>query len=102
MRDPLTVAFEKYLHIAKELLLSCIKIKQVDSTIQMLEKGEDTTESLVADKDFRDIRVGISRATYYIDKVKQMEEVEVSLIKEARAELDPICDYMKEKMSRKE
>jgi hypothetical protein len=102
MRDELAEAFVKYLYHAKELLLSCFKIKQVDATIQMLKMELEDTEPLIDEKDVRDIKVGISRAEYYIKKMKDQESVEVSFIKEARAELDPLCDYMKEHMRSKE
>ena len=98
MKDGLTEAFEKYLYHAKELLSSCSKIKQVDAAILMLKMGEEKKEPPVEEKNFRDIQVGLSRAAYYLNKIKDIDAVEVPFIKEARAELDPICDYMREHM----
>jgi len=101
MKDKLTIAFERYLIHAKKLLLICAMMKQADANIQMLrlikEEGEKP-KLLVIEKDCRDIRIGISRVTYYLNKIKNMDIVEVSFVKEAKAEIYPICEYLKKHM----
>jgi hypothetical protein len=98
MKDALTQSFSNYLTNQATLLQIVSDIVNADSKIQMHMLKETERDQLVDDPFFRLLRIGLSRAIYYQKKIEDVDMVDIDMVVEAREELDPLYEKVKQRM----
>ena len=97
-KDSLTVSFSHYLANHRTLLQIISQIVEAKLKTSICVGKEPQGRQLTDDQFFRDIQVGIARAEYYLKKVKDINVVELDMVKNAQEELDPLFKIVKERM----
>ncbi len=97
-KDSLTQSFSHYLdnHITLLQIISQLVDVKLKTSIR---RGKEPQGKQIVDNQFyRDLQVGISRAEYYQKKIKDVDVIELDMVKEAEAEMDPLFEIVKERM----
>lgn len=97
-KDSLMQSFSEYLNNHLVLLQIVFKLIETKLKVRVCKGKELQEKQLVGDAFFRTLNIGISRVKYYQKKMKDIDVVELDMVKEAQKEMEPLYEIVKERM----